>query len=502
MSEPAAAHDPPAAWSAAAGLAAFGACLALAPAFAGDGDAGEFTLALALRGVPHPTGYPLYVLAGHAWVAALHALGAGWAQAANAWSAAGAGVAVGLLHALAARLVPPAAPLDRAGRALLAGVPAAMLLFDPAFLREATIAEVSSWQVAAIAGLALAALGVLRALSAPPAPAMHPRRRLFVFGLATGAALAHHATSVFFVVPTVAAVALAMARARRPGGRAALSALAGAALPLLAHLHTAARAWSPAAYQWPLLEPTWPSVFAHVSGSVFSAYLGGFSPRPEEARLLAWAVAPLVAPGLALGAVVLSRERFSPAGLLFGALLAGALAQLAFVFRYGVPDSVPYFLPVLAVAALAIGSAAAPFAPRLARAPALATIALALAAHAAVGIAWTRAHHRGIGLVASTIRERWRALPFERGIVLWNSDHYTHLVILGLLEGEKPGIVVDNPATLTWPPARAAFERRLGFDPLGGLALRDDSDLALVPANVARQTTLPVVDFSAFSPGR
>lgn len=504
MSEPAGAHDPPAAWSAAAGLAAFAVCLALTPALPGDGDAGEFTLALALRGVPHPTGYPLYVLLGHAWVATLHALGAGWAHAANAWSAAGAGVAAGLLHALAARLVPAEVPLGRAGRALLAGLPVALLLLDAAFLREATIAEVGSWQVAAVAGLALAAFVALRARADPAgsSPTPGPRRPLFVFGLAAGAALAHHATSVFFVVPLAAAVVVAAARARRLDGRAALGALAGAALPLLANLHTAARAWRPAAYQWPLLEPSWPSVLAHVSGGIFSVYLGGFAPRPDEARLLAWAVAPLAVPGLALAAVVVARERLSPRGLLFGALLAGAAAQLAFVFRYGVPDSVPYFLPVLAVAALAIGAAAARLAPRLARASALATLALALAVHAAVGIAWTGAHHREIGRVAEAIRERWRALPFERGIVLWNSDHYTQLVILGLLEGEKPGIVVDNPATLTWPAARAGFGRRTGIDPLAGLELRDDSDLALVPPNVARQSALPVVDFAAWSPDR
>lgn len=502
MSEPATAAEPPSAWSAAAGLAAFAFCLSLTPAFPGDGDAGEFTLALALRGVPHPTGYPLYVLFGHAWATLLHGLGAGWAFAANAWSAAGAGVAIGLLHALGARLVPARAPLGRMGRALLAGVPASLLLFDPAFLREATIAEVGSWQVAAMAGLALASFGALRAAAAPPdaGPVRGLGRRLGVLGLAAGAALAHHATSLFFVLPLGAAVAFALARSRRSGLAAVPAALAALALPLLAHLHTAWRAWHPAAFQWPLLEPSAASVLAHATGSLYAVYLGGFAPRAGESALLASAVAPLAVPGLLAALAVLARERLSPRGLLFAGLLAGSLAQLAFVFRYGVPDSLPYFLPVLAVAALGIGAVAAPLAPRLARPSVVAAVALALTVQAAVGVAWTRSHHRGIGLVAATIRERWRALPFERGIVLWNSDHYAQLVILGLLEGEKPEIVVDNPATLTWTPARAAFERRTGIDPLAGLELRDDSELVRVPPNVARQTRLPVVDFSAGSP--
>jgi len=491
----------PAAWSAVVGLAAFAACAALAPAFPGDGDAGEFTLALALRGVPHPTGYPLYVLLGSAWVAALHALGTGWAHAANAWSAAGAGVAAGLVHALAARLVPAGSPLPRAGRAVFAAVPAALLVLDPAFLREATIAEVGSWQVAAVAATALAASGALGALAAgAPEPAL--RGRLFVMGLAVGAALAHHATSVFFAAPLAGAVIVARARARRLAFRTTLAAWAGVALPLLSHLHTAHRAWNPAAFQWPLLEPSAGGVLAHAAGLHYAGYLGRFAPRPEEAALLATAIAPLAAAGLLLAGFVAARERLAPRGLLAAGLLLGALAQAAFVFRYGVPDSVPYFLPVLAAAVLGAAAAAAPVAHRLARAPVLMAVALALALHGAVGIAWVDAHHRGLAAVAESVRERWRALPFERGIVLWNSDHYTHLVILGLLEREKPDVVVDNPATLTWPAARAAFRRRTGVDPLAGMDLRDESVLPLVPANVAAQTGLPVVDFGLWSPGR
>lgn len=499
MSDPETAADVPASWSAGVGFAALALCLALAPAFPGDGDAGEFTLALALRGVPHPTGYPLYVLLGHGWVAALHALGAGWAWAANAWSAAGAGVAVGLLHALAARLLPDVPGLQARGRAAVAGVAAALLSLDAAFLREATVAEVSSWQLAALLALALAALAVLR--GAAPADGSGLARRAFVFGLAAGAALAHHATSVFFVVPLAAAAAFACTRARRLRPALALAALGGALLPLLSHAHTVFRAWHPAAFQWPLLEPSAASVLEHVSGRVFAVYLGGFAPRPGEAALLAAAIAPLAVPGLALAGLAVARERLAGRGLLLGALLAGALLQSGFVFAYGVPDGVPYLLPVLAVGLLGLAAAGAPLAPRLANAGALVALALALAVHGAFGLAWLDAHHRSIGLVARTIHERWRALPFERGIVLWNSDHYTHLVIHALLEGEKRGVVVDNPATLTWPAARSAFLARTGIDPLAGLALRDDSELVLVAPNVARRSSLPVVDFALWRPG-
>lgn len=503
MNAPRAARGSSAASSVAAGAAAFLVCLALTPSFPGDGDAAEFTLALALRGVPHPTGYPLYVLLGSVWTAALHAAGVGWAHAANAWSAAGAGVACGLLHALALRLLPDDAPLSRAARSLIAAVPVALLLFCAAFLREATIAEVGSWQVAAILGLALAAHATLEMLARPagevPAPAL--RRPLFWTGLAAGTALANHATSWFFVLPVVATIAIAAARARRLAPADVMLACAGAALPLLSYLHVAWRAWHPAAWQWELLEPNWASVASHVTGRVFAVYVGRFAPRPEDAALLRMAVAPLVVPGLALAIAFAVRERLSATGMLFGALAAGSLLQLGFVFRYGVPDAVPYFLPLSAVAALAIGAALSRAGRWLAAAPALAAISLVLCADAAIGVRATIEHHRTIGEAAATIRARWDALPFERGIVLWNSDHYAQLLLLGLLDGRKPGVIVANPATLTWPAARRQFQRRTGIDPLAGLELQDDSQLPLIAPNIARQGPLPVVDFATWRPG-
>ena len=60
----------------AAALAALAWGLLMAPRGYAEGDASEFTLALALAGVPHPTGYPLYTLAGHLATHLLHAFAA------------------------------------------------------------------------------------------------------------------------------------------------------------------------------------------------------------------------------------------------------------------------------------------------------------------------------------------------------------------------------------------------------------------------------------------
>src|SRR5262245_56651528 len=75
--------------------------LLLAPHVAGDGDSAELTVVLATLGLSHPTGYPLYTVLGHGFCTALLALGAGWEWAANAWSALGAAVAIGLWHRFA-----------------------------------------------------------------------------------------------------------------------------------------------------------------------------------------------------------------------------------------------------------------------------------------------------------------------------------------------------------------------------------------------------------------
>ena len=74
----------PVAWSMAVGFVALLVYIWLAPRVPGAGDSSEFMLVLAVDGVAHPPGYPLYTLLGHLFVVTAHALGAGWAFAANA----------------------------------------------------------------------------------------------------------------------------------------------------------------------------------------------------------------------------------------------------------------------------------------------------------------------------------------------------------------------------------------------------------------------------------
>lgn len=152
------------AWSAGIGAAALLVYLWLAPAVPGPGDSGEFTLVLATGGVPHPTGYPLYTLFGHLFVLAIHALGASWAFAANAWSALGGALAMACMYALASRWIPLDARVSRRARALIALLPVSLFALNPLWTSEATLAEVHSWHLAWALGAVLAFVTIVHSL--------------------------------------------------------------------------------------------------------------------------------------------------------------------------------------------------------------------------------------------------------------------------------------------------------------------------------------------------
>lgn len=68
------------------------------------------------------------------------------------------------------------------------------------------------------------------------------------------------------------------------------------------------------------------------------------------------------------------------------------------------------------------------------------------------------------------LHEQWRAIPVERGLVLWPRDMYVRLHEYQLLRGERPGLEVLNPWLLSDPAVRRRFFARHGFDPLGDVA--------------------------------
>ena len=486
-------------WSVGLGLAAFLLYAALAPVVPGKGDSSEFVLALAIAGVPHPTGYPLYVLIGHLWVGALHGWGMDWARAANLWSALGGAVAVGLVHALGVRVARSEPRLSPGARARVALVPALLIALNPLFLTEASQAEVNSWHFAIVVGVLLAGLAAHRRIAAA---APLPRGTLLAgsaaWGLACGVGLAHHLTSIFFTGPLSLLLLLGLIRSRRLTALVPVAFLGGAMVALSSYGFLFWRARHPAAYQWPLLEPTAASVLDHARGGVFKVFLGGFHPLPEQSAMLARTIYPFLAVGLPALAWAVWRVQTDRAFLL--ALLAAALLQLMFVLHYGVQDPAVYFFPALMAGMIGLGVAIAPVAARLPHPAAAAPVALGIVLAGAIWVGAAARESAQLVDIERLVHARWRAIPFERGVVLWNNDFFCFLKGYQILDGESPGRYVENPAMLTWAPPRRAFEKRFGFDPLSGLELREDADLVLIAPNIARLGGMPVVDFDRFTP--
>ena len=476
---PSLANVPPAevspvpAWtSAAVGAALLAVYLMWAPRTSGDKDSSEFTVVLATLGLAHPTGYAIYTLLGHAFVGMLHACGAGWAWAANAWSALGGAVALALWHALGARLLARqgVAPLRAVALAVL---PAAAFGLNPVWTAETTVAEVSGWHLAWVAGALLLAFATLVALPARRSDAAWVKRRAVAWGLLVGLGLAHHATSIIVALPLTIGLLVA-ARPVRPSWLA--GALAGALVPLLAWSYVLYRSLHPAVVQWGSLGPGLRETWNHVTAAGYRHYLGGFAPSPEQRAELGSCVYPWLAPGLmaALLWPFTARGEVRRTRL---ALAAPVFLQTAYAFSYRVADPSTYFLPAVALGLFLMPAAAATFGAlrRLAwPVAAIASIALGVAAWFWSGTAIER--RTTCERADEFLRTMWRAVPIQHGYVLWDDDMSYRLVQYQQLDGEKPGLVVVAPLLLMDEGARRLFARRHGFDPLGGASPPADAD--------------------------
>jgi Protein of unknown function (DUF2723) len=499
-----------------AGLFALVITLPFIPSVSGDGDAGEFALVLARFGAAHPTGYPVYTLAGGAFVHAMHALGAPWAWSANVWSALGGAVAVGLLHALSARLM--AREGSSAFAANIGGlVSAAVLVAHPVWIRATTQAEVHSWHVAWTLGILLLALALTDSRALPGTPAAEPAGRVsrlerpggaaLAWGGLVGLGLAHHATSVLTSGPLTLAIAIGARRRWR--WQALPLAVAAALVPLLAYGFIAWRAFHPTAGQWATLGPNWPSVLEHLTGKQYRVYVAGFSPSPEDRALLTSGIYPWLAatlPALVFWALA---ARGASAACRVG-FVAAAGSTLGFIYRYGVSDPSAYFLGPLAISLAVVPAALGllPGARRIAR-PVAVAAALAVAVELAFGARAGLRRARMFSSNEALLHRLWRAVPVECGFVIWTDDRIALLLGYQILGGEKPGLEVVAPVQLSqdWP--RARFIARHGFDPVsradiaaeaGRVHPRNVSDLRMLLSRVIEmrinaQSPLPVVRF-------
>jgi hypothetical protein len=484
------------------------------PTVSGDKDSAEFTLVLALNGVAHPTGYPIYTLLGHLFVRAFHALGATWAYAANAWTALGGGAAIYFLHRLAISLPLPSPRLDRRASFLLALLPVGLFAFNPIWTYETSLAEVYSWHIAWVLGTSLFFVRLVRELATEgPMTARQLHLRAALWGLICGVGGAHHATSIFVAAPLSIALLVVLAGRRRLSPGLVATVLAATCAPLLSYGIILWRASHPAAYQWPGLAPGLGGLLSHVTGKMYQGYLGHFAPSDEQRRFLLWYVYPFLFPGLLLALLNALRARVRTERALQWGLTASALLGTGYAFSYGAYDPSSYFLQPMTLGLVAITPLLASFVRGgvTARRTALACGAALAVAGLVLSVPWLRTGQQRTGLYVSfdqLVHRMWMAIPADSGIVFWTNDMYTKLSEYQLLQGEKPGLTAVHGLTIYTEPVRRPFIRRYGFDPVAGIQLSpstrgtlaaEDSVLReavdSAESHVNGLTSLPVIHF-------
>ncbi|MCO5245653.1 MAG: DUF2723 domain-containing protein [Anaerolineae bacterium] len=325
------------------------------------GDSGEFQFAAWLAGLPHPTGYPLYMLLGWAWSHGLTALGiASPAAAMNLLSAVFGGLAVALATLFFLALVATLTGEETSGsRWLLRGAALAAALvfaFTPTFWSQALIAEVYTLHAALVA--AILWLALLWRKDQLARDGVSPL--LWALSLATGLSLAHHRTMVLLLpVLVVYLWAVAGSRYWRNHWQGALIAAGLLVAPLLLYLYVPLRAghspWLTLAWQpgqtLNLLDRSPAGLVGYVLGRGFAGELHGLNHAlAQTAQLPNRLVGELTWFGVALaavGALILAARRCWSVLWLTG---AGFTAFIGFNLFYAIGDIAVFYIPAYLLA--------------------------------------------------------------------------------------------------------------------------------------------------------
>ncbi len=332
----------------------------------GGGDSGELATAAFTMGVPHPTGYPLYMLIARTWIW-LYPVGE-VALRLNILSAlvtAGAAAVLFHLHRSLGRGLPVAA------------VAALLFAFSPNIWAQGISFEVYGFELLLGAAFLLACLRWSDTAD---------RRWLLLAALLAGVQLTHHLTSVF----AVAAGGLTLVGALRREDRVEITWKAAllAGLPLTLYAYLLVRSLANPPVDWGNPE-TFQTLLWHATGRQYDSKI--FPLRwPEiaaNARFLGGLLLdnfPFLLALPALAGVALLSVRRRPFGFSVAAL---ALGQGAFCLIYRVKDLDAFTPPLLLALNLGLG-AFADEALRMARLESRPRARVVAAAAAAVLLVW------------------------------------------------------------------------------------------------------------------
>jgi hypothetical protein len=307
----------------------------------GAADSGDLAAAAYGLGIPHPTGYPLFIALG--WLATRVPLG----EPALRLNVLDAALAAGAVAAAGATVTEACRPRIGATAAAVAGALAALALGTSGlFWSQAIITETY-----ALSMLLCALLGWLTMQAA------NGRPKPLTLGLVAGLALANHLTAVFAVAAVAVAVAsLGRQRSRRELGRLAAGLLFGLSFYVLLPLRAA---MAPAS-NWG--DPSSPGRFLrHVTGGGYGGYLawrdvgGNLRELVGLLRLLLGDVSLWALPAAVAG--VLWAWRAARSLAVFAIVLGGLSALFAAAYR--VPNHAIYLLPAYLAYTLLAGAGVA-----------------------------------------------------------------------------------------------------------------------------------------------
>ncbi|RYG58606.1 DUF2723 domain-containing protein, partial [bacterium] len=316
------------------------------------GDDGDFASAIATLGIPHPTGYPLFVLLGKLWITLTFFLGSIPFRLNLLTATCGAG-AVAVLYRFLSELL-----AGLSWRRVWAVVGALLFAFSPTMWNQSSSCEVYAPNVLFLSLLLFFSVQFVRAESGDQA-----NKKLCLLALTYGFALTNHISIALFFPAFMAMVLWRKPSLFGKDWQILLAVVGCLFLPLSLYIYfPLAAKFSSSPNKWGY--PDTPERFwAHVTGEQYRSvmfisshlwkegvrsYLSSLLPHEYGALLLLAAVAGLI--------FLLWRSQTRVPALLLTAVL---LCNVVYSAGYHIVDIFVYYVPSYLVLAVLIASAGA-----------------------------------------------------------------------------------------------------------------------------------------------
>lgn len=319
-------------------------------------DTLEFQYVAPTFGIAHPTGYPLYTLAGGLWSRVIFPFG-NWAWRMNLFSALAAATAVLLTYLIAYRLGPQSSASLRIGSGFVA---AAAFALGPVWWSQATVAEVYALHNLFVAAIVFTALTVppLYGRGQPSTGRRAGSRRMIVLSFLIGLSLAHHRTTVLLLPALALYLLWSVPELWRPS-KDWLLWLGALLIPLLLYLYIPLRASQGVSDLNSSYENSLQGFLDHVLARSYTGFLDINGPQAamsvaDSLRLVLTQLGA-VASFLAIVGILITPFAGQARGKEWTLLTLVLVANFIFAIQYRVADQEVFFLPVFLVLSVFAG---------------------------------------------------------------------------------------------------------------------------------------------------